>query len=137
MELYQITVIMLYKGKGNTTDPNAYRGIALENTLLKVLTTLMCKHLNIIIEEKLPDTQFGFRRGRSTTQAVQCLQSDIETATANRGGKLHAIFVDYTKAFDTNRTIVIKKLENALSPGHYLLPVTRDLLTNNWMVSPT
>ena len=128
------TVIMLYKGKGNTTDPNAYRGIALENTLLKVLTTLMCKRLNTIIEEKLPDSQFGFRRGRSTTQAVQCLQSDIETATENRGGKLHAIFVDYTKAFDTiNRTIVMKKLENALGPGHYLLPVTRDLLTNNWM----
>ena len=127
-------VIMLYKGKGNTTDLNAYRGIALENALLKILTTLLCKRLRHIIDEKLPDSQFGFRSGRSTVQAIQCLQSDIDTAVAHRGGKLHAIFIDFSKAFDTvNRTIIMKKLENTITQGRYLLPVIRDLLTNNWV----
>ena len=94
----------------------------------------MCKRLRHIIDEKLPDSQFGFRSGRSTVQAIQCLQSDIDTAVAHRGGKLHAIFIDFSKAFDTvNRTIIMKKLENTITQGRYLLPVIRDLLTNNWV----
>ncbi|XP_049855299.1 uncharacterized protein LOC126335870 [Schistocerca gregaria] len=32
-------VIMLYKRKGNTADPDAYRGISLEEILFKILTT--------------------------------------------------------------------------------------------------
>ncbi|XP_049798759.1 uncharacterized protein LOC126232562 [Schistocerca nitens] len=64
-------VIILYMGKGNTADPNAYRGTALENTLFKIFTTLLCKRLRDILDEKLPDSQFGFRCGRSVAQAVQ------------------------------------------------------------------
>ncbi|XP_049798870.1 uncharacterized protein LOC126234197 [Schistocerca nitens] len=121
-------VIILYMGKGNTADPNVYRGTALENTLFKIFTTLLCKRLRDILDEKLPDSQFGFRCGRSVAQAVHCLQTDTKMAVANRGGKLHAIFVDFTKAFDTiNRSILMKKLETSLVPRHYLLPVIRDL----------
>ncbi|XP_049798758.1 uncharacterized protein LOC126259655 [Schistocerca nitens] len=94
----------------------------------KIFTTLLCKRLRDILDEKLPDSQFGFRCGRSVAQAVHCLQTDTKMAVANRGGKLHAIFVDFTKAFDTiNRSILMKKLETSLGPRHYLLPVIRDL----------
>ena len=39
----QATVKVLYKGKGNTNDPNAYRGIALECAAFKLLTSLLTK----------------------------------------------------------------------------------------------
>jgi hypothetical protein len=67
------TVKMLCKGKGSTADPNAYRGIAMECTLMKTLTTLLCIRLMTLVDRKIPEQQFGFRRGRATTQAVQCL----------------------------------------------------------------
>ncbi|XP_046985964.1 uncharacterized protein LOC124555960 [Schistocerca americana] len=86
--------------------------IALENTLFKIFTTLLCKRLRDIINEKLPDSQFGFR--------------------SNRMGKLHAILIDYTEVFDIiNRSILMKKLETTLGPRHHLLQIIRDLLTNN------
>ncbi|XP_049952469.1 uncharacterized protein LOC126462778 [Schistocerca serialis cubense] len=115
-------------GKGNKAGTNSYRSIALQNTLFKTFTTLLCKRLRDIIDEKLPDSQFGFRCGRSTAQAVHCLQTYIEMALANRWGKLHAIFVDFSKSFDAiSRSIPVKKLETSLVPRHYLLPVVRDL----------
>jgi hypothetical protein len=70
------TIKMMYKGKGSTADTNAYRGIALEFTLLKMLTTIICKRLSKLVDDKLPESQLGFRRGRSMIQAVQCLQTD-------------------------------------------------------------
>jgi hypothetical protein len=77
-------------------------------------------------ENTLPDEQFGFRRGRSTLQAASCLKEDIEVALRHPRGKLHAIFIDYTKAFDLiNRTLLIEKLEERTGKNH-----TTELLRN-------
>ena len=61
---------VLYKGKGNTNDPNAYRGIALECAAFKLLTSLLTKRLYKQMVDNIPIEQFGFRKGQSTVQAV-------------------------------------------------------------------
>lgn len=106
------TLKVLYKGKGDTRDPNSYRGIALECTALKILTSLLTERLRLMTEHTIPEQQFGFVKGRSTTQAVKCIQDDIESALGHPRGKLHAIFIDYTKAFDfLNRQLTIRRIE--------------------------
>ena len=72
------TFKLLYKGKGDTTSPNSYRGIALEPTALKLLTRILTKRLAEKLEPLLPEEQFGFRRGRSTTMAAENLMDQIK-----------------------------------------------------------
>jgi hypothetical protein len=54
------TLKVLYKGKGEVSDPNAYRGIALECTAFKLLSSILKKRLYMMTENTLPDEQFGF-----------------------------------------------------------------------------
>ena len=126
------TIKLLYKGKGDISDPNAYRGIALECTLFKVLTSILVKRLAKLVDNKIPELQFGFRQGRSTIQAIQCLKDDIQEAKRMKKGKLHVIFIDYTKAFDRlNRTILINKLELMIGKDHYITRLVHDILCKN------
>jgi Reverse transcriptase (RNA-dependent DNA polymerase). len=88
-------VKMLYKGKGKLDNPNAYRGIALECTLFKIMTKILTERLTDLTDNHIPEQQFGFRRGRSTLQAVRCLQQDIEEALRLPRRKLHVIFIEF------------------------------------------
>ena len=128
------TIKMHYKGKGDTVNPNSYRGIILECSLFKLLTSLLTTRLTELVDADLPEEQFGFRRGRNTTQAVNCLQNDIEDALSKPKGKLHAIFVDFTKAFDTiRRDIVITKLQNFIGHDNYLCNIITSILSENYI----
>jgi Reverse transcriptase (RNA-dependent DNA polymerase). len=62
----QSIIKVLYKGKGDLKDTNKYRGKALENNPFKVFTKLITERIRLTLEEHLPESQFGFRRGRST-----------------------------------------------------------------------
>jgi hypothetical protein len=82
----------------------------------------------MMTENALPDKQFGFRKGRSALQAASCLKEDIEEALRHPRGKLHAIFIDYTNAFDLiNRTLVIEKLEEKIG-RNYTTKLLRNIL---------
>lgn len=113
-EIWKLSTIkMLYKGKGDQRDPNSYRGIALEKSALKILTSVITKRITKETEHKIPEEQFGFRKGRSTLHAIKNLIDDIEDALRHPRGKFHAVFVDFTKAFDKlNRHLLITKLES-------------------------
>lgn len=127
------TLKVLYKGKGEASDPNAYRGIALECTAFKILSSLLTKRLGKETDNALPEQQFGFRKGKSTLQAVRCLTNDIQEALRHTRGKLYTIFIDYTKAFDlVNRTILIEKLEE-VTGRNYTTRLLRNILGMNYV----
>ena len=127
------TLKVLYKGKGNASDPHSYRDIALECCPFKVLTCLLIKTLYKLTESTIPEEQFGFMKGRSTLQAVKCLLDDIDEALGKRKGKLHAIFVDYKKAFDLlNRSILIDKVERMVGKN-YITRILRNIMARNLM----
>ena len=53
------------------------------------------------VEHQLTKTQFGYKSGTGTTDAIFVLRRRIETAIAQRGGKLIVLALDWQKAFDS------------------------------------
>ena len=45
------------------------------------------------------EAQYGFRKGRSTTDCIFIVNSIVQKYV-NSGRKLHVLFVDFSKAFD-------------------------------------
>jgi len=114
LELGQIlwkksTIKLIYKKGGDTCNPNAYRGIALESNVLKLLTRILTKRVASMLDPVLPEEQFGCRPRRSTLLAAGSLLQHIRTELQKPRGKLYAVFVDYSKAFDlVNRELTLK-----------------------------
>ena len=62
------TVVEIYKGKGNRTDPEMYRPISLLSTAYKLSAGIMQTRLEAALDDKLRSTQHGFLKNKSTSQ---------------------------------------------------------------------
>ena len=62
--------------------PINYRPITVPSNLLRLITVRMCKLMTKIVEEEgiLGPEQFGFRKGRSTTDAAFVLTTLMQKA---------------------------------------------------------
>ena len=87
----------LYKGKGNVTDCNNYRGIKLMCHGMKLFERLVEDRLRQVIE--ISSTQYGFQQGKSTTEPIFALRMMQEKHLEKRQD-LHMIFVDLEKVYD-------------------------------------
>lgn len=104
----------LYKGKGNLSDPNMYRGIALMSTTYKLFTKILNNRITQNLDSSLPQEQFGFRRGKNCQQAIGTLRSDIKCNLEKPKGKTYCVYVDFEKAFDSlDRKILLQSIYNA------------------------
>lgn len=56
--------------RGKKKDVKNYRGITLIDTAYKIYTSILNEKLKEKAEEKLQETQFGFRKERGTMDAV-------------------------------------------------------------------
>ena len=94
------SIIPIFKSgdKGAATN---YRGITLLSVVGKLFTKIMNTRFNEWAEREdvLTEAQFGFRKGRGTTDCSFILHGLIEKMI-NNGEKLFAVFIDYEKAFD-------------------------------------
>ena len=64
----------LFKGKGSVLECGNYRGIKLMAHTMKLWERIIDRRIREIVE--LDDIQFGFRKGRSTTEPIQsCLST--------------------------------------------------------------
>ena len=62
---------------GDSLSPGQYRPLTIPSNLLRLLTVRMCEGMTGAAEEHalLGEEQFGFRKGRSTTDAVFVLST--------------------------------------------------------------
>ena len=69
MLLYQYT----------TNDVNNDRGITIVSCFSKLFTTVLCKRIELLCSQNdvISDAQFGFRKGRSTVDAIYTLMTVI------------------------------------------------------------
>ena len=99
--------------KGDRKIVSNYRPISVSHYLSKIIENLILTRLNNFITEFkiIADDQFGFRAGKSTTDAIVRFLEFLYSAIDHNEFAI-ALFIDYQKAFDTvNREILLKKLD--------------------------
>ena len=95
------SVAMLFK-KGDPADPNNHRPICLQSIAYKLFASLLKQRLlNAGVEARLWKSQFGFRRGHGTEDAIFVALRKIEQACAERNGSIRLLALDWKKAFDS------------------------------------
>ena len=87
--------------KGDDRAVENYRGVTLLNTEYKLYAMVLGERLKVIAERILPDSQAGFRKGKSAMDNIYILNRIVEQRIRRPGGKLVAFFVDFKAAFDT------------------------------------
>ena len=90
-------VLTVYKGKGDPMKYGSYRGIKLLEHAMKVLERIVEHRIRQQIE--VDDMQFGFMKGKGTTDAIFTVRQMQENFRV-KGKKLYFGFVDLEKAFD-------------------------------------
>ena len=105
-------IVPIFK-KGERTNIENYRPISILPFLSKVIEKCFCTRLVKFLMQNniLSDSQFGFRSGLTTTDAISNLVEYLYETLNERLTALN-VFIDFTRAFDTiDRGILIRKLE--------------------------
>ena len=94
-------LVSLYKGKGEKSICDHYRGITLLESVGKVLARLLLNRLTeAICPAVIPESQSGFRSGRGTVDMIFSVRQ-VQEKCIEQQMPLYQVFVDLTKAFDT------------------------------------
>ena len=94
-------IVTLFKNKGSKADCGNHRGIFLLSIAGKILARIMLNRLILLVAEKnLPESQYGFRHNRSTTDMIFTVRQVQEKCT-EQSMCLYAVFIVLTKVFDT------------------------------------
>lgn len=116
-----LSMFLIHK-KGSNDNIENYRGISLVNCITKIFTSLLANRLYTWAEEAdiLPESQSGFRPGRSCADNVFIVQCAIYEQCRTRGNWMFCAFVDFKQAFDrVNHKILWQKLASmGLSPKY-------------------
>ena len=105
-------VVPIFK-KGIQTDCSNYRPISILSFISKVFEKTMLIRLTSFIDKYniISHCQYGFCKGKRTTDAILRLTHNIYESLNNRTSQI-AIFVDFSKAFDTlDHQILLNKLD--------------------------
>ena len=123
-------VTLIYK-KGDPADYGNYRPICLLNSAYKIFAMIVLKRLlRAGADERVWSSQFGFRKGRGTADALHCTRRALERALSDRGGRLHLLALDWQKAFDSiNTDVLLNALRRFGLPG-YVCEVIQSIYTD-------
>ena len=129
-EWAEAEVTSIYKNKGSRRDPENYRGIFLLDTIGKVFASIITRKIMKEADKKLYDGQFGFRKGRSTAEAIMIVRHVIQQ-TIDQKKELALAFVDLTKAFDSiPREKLYKVMEDMKCPANGIRSV-KEMMKDN------
>ena len=100
-EWHKARVASIYK-KGDPAVCENYRPISLLNIGYKMFAVILLKRLQKAgADNNLWPTQFGFRRGRGTQDALFLVRRQLEHTWAQKNGKVVLLALDWAKAFDS------------------------------------
>ncbi len=84
----QAYIASIYK-KGDPKKQENYRPISLLTSIYKLYTTLLQIRIAKAIDDDIFETQFGFRKAKSTSNPIGCIKRILERAE----GTKHPIFL--------------------------------------------
>ncbi len=108
-------LFILYKGKGDKTSPDSFRGITLKSHLLKLFESLLQSRLSSWVEQEssLPKEQLAYRSAMSGVDHIYTLNVLRESEVAKRG-RFFVALIDLKKAFPSvNRSSLLRDLVEA------------------------
>lgn len=132
-------LVLLRKSGRPPESPSAYRPIVLLDEMCKLFERVVAARLVKHLEGSGPDLydgQFGFRRGRSTLDAVRRLRDRVEEAT-DRGGVLLAVSLDIANAFNTLPWATIAEALRYHGVPMYLRRVLADYFVDREITYPS
>ena len=108
------SIFILIPKKGNPKECSDYHTIALISHASKVMLKILQARLQQYTNQKLPDVQAGFRKGRGTRDQIANIRWIIEKGREFQKN-IYFCFIDYAKAFDC---VDHSKLENSEWDGN-------------------
>lgn len=118
----KISIIKPIYKQGQRNEFSNYRPIAILSNLEKILERYISIHVKKFLTSQniINEHQYGFQRGRSTSTLLENFTNFINSKL-NNNKVIIALFIDYSKAFDTiNHNILIEILENTGIRGKIL-----------------
>lgn len=101
-QLKDIIICLILKPNKDPDLPSSYRPISLMSCLMKTFERMIKTRLEWYLENKslLPETQYGFRRGQGTIDAITQLVTDVQCTFSNNS-YLACFFLDLKGAYDS------------------------------------
>jgi hypothetical protein len=131
-------VIPIAKGK-LSSNPADYRPISLLPIISKVVEKCISEFILMYVGPHLSKSQFGFRQGCSTTDAILFLQHLVlrgfeKCEKARRKAQVVIVYFDIAKAFDTvHHQTLLRLLSDKYSLPPYLMSLIKSYLSNRSM----
>ena len=105
----QQRLVLLPKGRKPPDEPSSYRPLCMLDTAGKILERIIHGRIEEVTDRQLSDKQFGFRKGRSTLDAIDLVVKTAKEATSGKrwkgGEKKYCLVValDIKNAFNSAR----------------------------------
>ncbi|CAD6225560.1 GSCOCG00011830001-RA-CDS, partial [Cotesia congregata] len=78
----QQRLVLLPKGKKPPDQPSSYRPLCMIDTAAKILERIIHRRIEAVVDPLLADNQYGFRKGRSTLDAISLVVNTARNAIA-------------------------------------------------------
>ncbi|XP_038106605.1 uncharacterized protein LOC119766237 [Culex quinquefasciatus] len=133
-------LVLLPKPGKPPGDPSAYRPICLIDTAGKLLERVILNRLTIYLERGLSDRQFGFRKGRSTVDAIKAVleKAKIAVEPKRRGMRFCAIItLDVKNAFNSASWDAIARSLHRFRVPNYLCKLLKSYFENRVLLYET
>lgn len=133
-------LVLLPKPGKPPGDPSAYRPICLIDTAGKLLERVILNRLTIYLERGLSDRQFGFRKGRSTVDAIKAVleKAKIAVEPKRRGMRFCAVItLDVKNAFNSASWDAIARSLHRFRVPNYLCKLLKSYFENRVLLYET
>lgn len=126
-EWTEAIICPIYK-KGDKSECQNYRGIALLNVAYKILATYLKNKLIEEMEINIGEYQSGFRQGRSVIDQIFALR-EIQAESYEYNKPMMLLFIDFQKAYDSLKRKELYKTLSELGVNDKLIRLITITLT--------
>lgn len=122
-------VVLIPKDVDNLSDPSKFRPICLLPVWGKILDALLAERLTFELEKWLSSYQFGFRKGKSTVDALRTIIDKL-VKNGNEGYYTCLITLDFKNAFNNASWEIIGKHIDKLNIKNYFKNILNDFISD-------